>query len=192
MITSRDKQILRWMEKYNAITINQAKTLFFNGRYDNARRRLRLLEQQDVISSYTLRETKEKVYFWEKKLSFHDLYVLDYLTKLVELGCELVDVIIKPHYLNNTLIPDAFVKFSYKGDLYLTFLEVDYKHATEDLKFKSSYERLYREKDDHIEFQGTFPIVVIANHNASIRYNSSNFSTVWTTLDYQNLKDLLL
>ena len=85
-----------------------------------------------------------------------------------------------------------FVKFIYKNDLYITFLEVDYKHATEYLKFKSLYERLYREKDNYEEFQGTFPIVIVANLNASIRYNSSNFNVIYTTYDYDNLSDLLL
>lgn len=192
MLTKRDKEILIWIQDYGAITINQAKILFFKGSYDNARRRLRLLEKEEVLKSYVLRETKEKAYYTERKISLHDIYVLNYVTKLVEIGCKVVDIKIKPRYLNDSLIPDAFVKFAYNDDLYITFLEVDYKHATEYLKFKSLYERLYREKDKHEEFQGTFPILVVANLNASIRYNSSNFNTVWTTFDYENLKDLLL
>lgn len=192
MVTKRDKEILIWIQDYKAITINQAKVLFFNNSYDNARRRLRLLEQQGILNSYILRETKEKVYYIDKKISLHDIYVLDYIKKLKELGCRIVDIVIKPRYLNDSLIPDAFVKFAYNDDLYITFLEVDYKHTTEYLKFKSLYERLYREKDKHDEFLGTFPIVVVANLNASIRYNSLNFSTVWTSLDYANLKDFLL
>lgn len=192
MVTKRDKEILIWIQDYKAITINQAKVLFFNNSYDNARRRLRLLEQQGILNSYILRETKEKVYYIDKKISLHDIYVLDYIKKLKELGCRIVDIVIKPRYLNDSLIPDALVKFAYNDDLYITFLEVDYKHTTEYLKFKSLYERLYRERDKHDEFLGTFPIVVVANLNASIRYNSLNFSTVWTSLDYENLKDLLL
>lgn len=192
MLTTRDRKILSWIQDYGAITINQAKTFFFKGSYDNARRRLRGLEQQEILNSYTLKETKEKVYYVDRKISTHDIYVLDYIKKLKELDCNVVDITIKPRYLNNSLIPDAFVKFIYKNDLYITFLEVDYKHATEYLKFKSLYERLYREKDNYEEFQGTFPIVIVANLNASIRYNSSNFNVIYTTYDYDNLSDLLL
>ena len=192
MITRRDKDILIYIEKYGAITINQAKILFFNNRYDNARRRLRLLEQQEILKSYTLSENKEKVYYVDRKMSFHDILVLNYIVKLKELGCNVLEVKIKPRYLKNALIPDLFVKFEYNNDIYLTFLEVDYKHQTEFLKFKSLYERLYREKEEHDEFLGTFPIVVVANLNATIRYNSLNFSTVWTSLEYEKLDELLL
>lgn len=192
VITKRDKEILIWIEKYGAITINQAKILFFNGVYDNARRRLRILEEQGILNSYTLKETKEKVYCTDRKLSLHDIYIFNYIAKLKELGCRIKDIELKPRYLKDSLIPDAFVSFSYYEDLYITFLEVDYKHATEILKFKSSYERLYREKDKHKEFQGTFPIIVVAGFSKNVRYNSANFNTVWTTLDYSKLDELLL
>lgn len=193
MITKRDKEVLIWIEKYGAITINQAKILFFNGNYDNARRRLRVLEEQEVLNSYILKETKEKVYFTEgKKKSYHDILILNYAVKLKELGCRLVVINIKPRYLKGSLVPDAFVSFAYNNDLYITLLEVDYKHYTEYLKFTSLYERLYRSKEDYLEFQGTFPIVVVANMNKSIRYNSQNFNMMWTDLAYSNLQELLL
>ena len=191
MLTKRDKEILNWIQEYDILTINQAKSLFFNNVYDNARRRLRVLEQQEIINSYICKDSKQKVYFIDKKRSQHDIYVVDFIAKLITLGCSILEFKLKPHYLNGDLIPDAFIKFSKDDDLYLVFLEVDYKHATELLKFKALYERLYREKDNHAEFLNTFPIVVVAGFKTTIRYTSSNFYCLYTSFEFDNLKDLL-
>ena len=40
MLKPRDREILRWIEEYNLLTIRQASILFFNGSYEGARRRL--------------------------------------------------------------------------------------------------------------------------------------------------------
>lgn len=191
MLTKRDKAILSWIEEYDIITIEQAKNVFFNGSYDNARRRLRTLEQQDILKSYTCIDTKEKVYFTEKKRSQHDIYIVDFIMKLITLNCNILEFKLKPHYLNGDLIPDAFIKLSKGDDLYLVFLEVDYKHATEMLKFKSLYERLYRERERHEEFLNTFPIIVTASLRTTIRYTSANFYCLYINLTYDNLQDLL-
>lgn len=191
MLTKRDKEILLWIQEYDILTINQAKYLFFNGVYDNARRRLRVLEQQEILNSYICKDSKEKVYYTNKKRNQHDIYIVDFIVKLITLGCNILEFNLKPHYLNGDLIPDAFVKFSRGDDLYLVFLEVDYKHATELLKFKSLYERLYREKDKHEEFLNTFPIVVVSSFKTTVRYISSNFYCLYTDFEFSNLKDAL-
>ena len=36
-LTKRDNDLLIWVEKYKAITINQAKSIFFNGVYESAK-----------------------------------------------------------------------------------------------------------------------------------------------------------
>lgn len=191
MLTKRDKEILLWIQEYDILTINQAKNLFFNGIYDNARRRLRVLEQQEILNSYICKDSKEKVYYTNKKRTQHDIYIVDFIAKLISLGCNILEFNLKPHYLNGDLIPDAFIKFSRGDDLYLAFLEVDYKHATELLKFKSLYERLYRERNEHEEFLNTFPIVVVSNFKTTVRYISSNFYCLYTDFQFSNLQDSL-
>ena len=54
MLTKRDRDILLWIENFNVITIEQARVIFFDGSYDNARRRLRVLEQQGILNSYII------------------------------------------------------------------------------------------------------------------------------------------
>lgn len=191
MLTNRDKEILQWIHEYDVLTINQAKYLFFNGVYDNARRRLRTLEQQEILNSYICKDNKEKVYYTNKKRSQHDIYIIDCIVKLISLGCNILEVKLKPSYLNGELVPDAFIKFGRGDDLYLVFLEVDYRYATELLKFKSLYERLYKEKSEHEEFLNTFPIVIVSSFKTTVRYMSSNFYCLYTDLEFSNLKELL-
>ena len=191
MLTNRDKEILQWIHEYDVLTINQAKYLFFNGAYDNARRRLRTLEQQEILNSYICKDSKEKVYYTNKKRNQHDIYVIDCIVKLISLGCNILEVKLKPSYLNGELVPDAFIKFGLGDDLYLVFLEVDYRYATELLKFKSLYERLYKEKSEHEEFLNTFPIVIVSSFKTTVRYMSSNFYCLYTDLEFSNLKELL-
>jgi len=191
MLTNRDKEILQWIHEYDVLTINQAKYLFFNGVYDNARRRLRTLEQQEILNSYICKDNKEKVYYTNKKRSQHDIYIIDCIVKLISLGCNILEVKLKPSYLNGELVPDAFIKFGRGDDLYLVFLAVDYRYATELLKFKSLYERLYKEKSEHEEFLNTFPIVIVSSFKTTVRYMSSNFYCLYTDLEFSNLKELL-
>lgn len=191
MLTKRDKEILNWIQEYDILTINQAKSLFFNNVYDNARRRLRVLERQEILNSYISKDSKEKVYYTDKKRSQHDIYIVDFIVKLITLDCNILEFKLKPHYLGGDLIPDAFIKFSKDDDLYLVFLEIDYKHATELLKFKSLYERLYREKDKHEEFLNTFPMIVVSSFKTTVRYISANFYCLYTDFQFSNLKDSL-
>lgn len=192
MITDRDKEILRWIEDYKAITLRQATELFFKGNYKGASRRMAQLEDMDILKSYTSKIKKEKVYYQEKKVNDHRLYIYDYLKELKRLGCELLDIKIEPSFLNGNIRPDAYVIFKYDRYKYLTLLEVDYTHYTDNIKLNTLYEKLYKERDSYKEFLGTFPIVVIARPTKGIRYNSSNFEIVYTDLIYSNLNNLLL
>lgn len=192
MLTSRDKQVLRWLEDYNAITIDQAKHLFFGGSYESARRRLKQYENSRIVKSYLSPTKNEKVYYQDKRVHDHNLFIYDYIKELKIIGCEIVDVKLQPQYLNGTIIPDAFVSFKYNKCLYLTLLEVDFTHYTSNIKMNTMYEKLYEQRNYYVEFKGTFPILVIARPTPGIRYNSSNFECVYTTLEYKQLAELLL
>lgn len=192
MLMQRDKDVLRWVEHYGAITLKQATTLFFNEIYKSASRRLNQLEENKFIKSYISKSKKEKVYYLDKKVSDHRLYIYDYIRELKRLNCEVIDIEIEPQYLDGAIRPDAYVTFKSDGYKYITLLEVDFTHYTSNSKLNTLYEKLYEERDKYREFSGTFPIVVIARPTPGIRYNSNNFEVVYTGLDYANLPQLLL
>lgn len=192
MITNRDKEVLRWIEDYKSITLKQATALFFNNNYKSASRRMAQLEEMEVLKSYISKAKSEKVYYQEKKVNDHRLYIYDYLKELKKLNCDLLDIKIEPSFLKGNIKPDAYVVFKYGEYKYITLLEVDYTHYTDNTKLNTLYEKLYIERDEYKEFMGTFPILVIARPTKGIRYNSSNFCIIYTDLLYYNLKTLLL
>ena len=192
MITDRDKEVLKWIEDYKAITLRQATELFFKGNYKGASRRMGQLEDMEILKSYTSKFKREKVYYQDKKVNDHRLYIYDYLKELKKLDCDLLDIKIEPSYLNGNIRPDSYVLFKYGRYKYLTLLEVDYTHYTDNAKLNTLYEKLYQERDSYKEFFGTFPMIVIARPTKGIRYNSNNFEVIYTDLLYSNLDRLLL
>ena len=191
MLTNRDLEILEWIDKYKVISVEQARYIFFRGSYEAARRRLSILEKDKMIKSYTSRATKQKVYYIDKKISDHDLYILDYLKELKKAGCNIVDIKIKPQYLNGVMIADAFVKFKFYKYTFNTILEVDFQHPTEEIKINTLYEKLAKEIDNYKEFNGRSFILVVAKPLIQNIYNSKNYDSIYTDLKYTNLANFL-
>lgn len=191
MLTDRDLEILEWIDKYKAITVEQARYIFFKGSYEAARRRLAILEKDKIIKSYISRTTKQKVYYIDKKISDHDLYILDYIKELKKLNCEILDIKLKPLYLNGLMIPDAFVRFKFSKYTFNTLLEVDFTHATEELKLNTMYEKLAKECNHYPEFKNRSFILINTKPVVKIKYNSKNFDSIYTDLKYTNLGNFL-
>jgi len=192
LITNRDKEVIKWVEEYKAITLKQATELFFKGSYKSTSRRMAQLEEMGIFQSYISKGKKEKVYCQEKKVNDHRLYIYDYIKELKRPGCDLLGIKIEPKYLKGSIIPDALIFFRFEDYKYLTLLEVDYTHFTDNIKMNTLYEKLYQERENYKEFLGTFPMVVIARPTEGVRYNSNNFEVIYTDLEYSNLKQFLL
>ena len=191
MLTSRDKEVLTWIENYKAISINQCSILFFSNSYEGARRRLKQLEEMQYLKSYIIKESKEKIYYWDKKISKHDLLILDFITAMKFNEAELLEYKYQPQYLNGDIRPDAFMIFKYKDKVLFILLEVDLHHYTSNIKMQT-YEKLFKSGELQEKCFGTFPIVVIGRPTDGIRYNSSNFPVVYLDLYYNNINSLLL
>lgn len=193
LLTDRDNLFLSFIEDYGSLTARQASELFFEGSYESARRRLKYYKDIGRLSYYTSSYNKEKVYYSdeEKKLSPHYLFVVDYICYLKKRGCKIKKIIFHPEYLERKIKPDAFVSFEYNGFLYLTLLEVDYTHYTDNIKFKK-YEQLYFKKDEVEEFMGQFPAIVVARTRPSIRYSSKYLEIIYTNLQFDKVDTFLL
>lgn len=165
-LTARDKQILRFIEEYKSITINQAAKIFFNNckqSYYQARKRLKQLSDNKYIKRYRADMKSECVYYLEKKLSAHDLKVLDVYAELINLGAD-IDYF-KQEYTIPTKIKeyraDALIEFTYQEYFYPMLIEIDYTHFTSNKKlldiYNSNYfQNKYKKYDDDI-----FPTVLI-------------------------------
>lgn len=160
-----DKDILIWIEKYKAVTIKQASRMFYEGEYsyDRARKKLKSMEDKQLLKSYINSITKEKVYYVEDKLSAHDIYIFDFYSKLVEYGCTNIMFKKEPRYLKGFLRPDAYFRFEFEGYIYYVLLEIDLTHySTNKLQL---YAKLERDKELNNECL-VFPQIVIVGINA--------------------------
>lgn len=181
MLMQRDKNILRYLEDYHAITISQCGQIFFNHsrhHYDLARKRLKKIEDMGLIRYYTNHVTNEKVYYLERKLPPHDIYLMNVYAALRHSRADIIEFVKECRFLEGKVRADAFFRFSYGGYERIMITEVDLTHST-DL---SKYEALYEAKELQRKY-GTFPLVVIIGDYCNRKHKSENFDIVY--LDYK-------
>lgn len=177
MLMDRDKEVLRHIEDYKAITVKQAQKIFFKN-YESARRRLKQLEDMKLIKSYDNKLTNEKVYYMEDKLSSHDLFTMDFYAELIWNGSTVRQFKKQPRFLNDLIRGDAFIEFIYDNSLYYLILEVDLTHFTSSSKMQL-YEKLYKENILQEQCKGVFPSIIIMKNHADVKYLSNNFEVVY-------------
>lgn len=199
MLRERDYNILRFIEKYKAISLKNACRIFFDGEYKSeeyryrvAARRLLTLENKGILQSYRNSYTDEKIYYTNKKISPHSVFIQDFWRKLLELDFNVLEFNTNVSLMNGQLKPDAFVLAKYDDILVNYFLEVDLNHYTDKSKL-IRYEMFYK-SDELTELCGTRkPCLIITRptHSKDIRLSSKLFDTVYTDLKYTNLERFL-
>ncbi|GKX65663.1 hypothetical protein [Inconstantimicrobium mannanitabidum] len=192
MLTERDTKVLKWIEDNKVITIEEARYMFFEGNYKVCWRRLDQLEQMEILKSYKNKYDGKKVYYQDKKISSHDLFIHYFLGEIYKRGGELLQIKYQPRYLNDLIRPDSFLAFKWNNRVFLILLEVDYTHFTDTSKF-ILYEKMFKEDSlGTIKKFGTFPKLLIVRPNLNTtRYSSKNFEVIYTTLNYKNLDEFL-
>lgn len=184
-----DREILIWIEKYKAITIKQASRMFYEGdyRYDRSRKKLKAMEDKQLLKSYINSITKEKVYYVQDKLSAHDIYIFDFYSKLVEHGCANIEFRKEPRFLKGLLRPDAYFQFEFEGYIYYVLLEIDLTHySTNKLQLYAKLERDGELKNECL----VFPQVVIVGVNA-IQKEFHNLDIVYLPFNLKRFEKVL-
>lgn len=155
MITERDREIINFIYDIGFITIEQAGKLFFTDSkvsYDLARNRLKKLVRQDLyIKAIRNTETKQLLYVPKesklKRVSKHDLLVLDYLAELKCLGCEIETVELEKDL--GGVVPDGYVKFIFNGYRYHQLLEIQLRHDYVDInRFNKVKDKILEETNN--------------------------------------------
>jgi hypothetical protein len=193
MLSNTDKELMIYLEKYHAITIKQANRHFYKSKYgyDVARKRLKQLEEMEFFKSHLNFTTNEKVYYLDRKVSAHDLYIMDFYSILVSNKCSNIEFTKEPRYLKNMIRPDGFFKFEYNGNIYFILLEVDLTSYTSLNKFQM-YEMLYRSGELQEVCYGTFPIIVVMTYSRDIVYESENFEVVYMNFSLSDFESKVL
>jgi hypothetical protein len=180
MISPRDKQILRFLERYNlGLTINQAAQIFFPPKfgYIYSRTRLRYLwKEMKALQRYTSPYTKEYIYYFDKKPTVHNNAVMNVYSGYVAAGYKITEFE-PPEYelLGGKYKTDAFIKAETEEEVRLALVEVDLNTTTNIKK----YEELY-EFGEYQRRYGAFPLIVILT-DVNRKYSNDNFEIV--TLD---------
>lgn len=141
-----DKQILKFIENFKSITVKQAEIMFYKNN-NNARRRLKELEEQGVLKSYKYNKTALAYTYKEfKEISEHDTIRNDFVSQLVAQGSTINSFKVCPRPLNGMVVPDLYIEYTYKDNIYKSYVEVDLTHFTGDSKI-TLYNKLYQQED---------------------------------------------
>ena len=141
-----DKQILKFIEDFKSITVKQAEIMFYKNN-NNARRRLKELEEQGILKSYKYNKSALAYTFKEfKEISEHDTIRNDFVSQLVAQGSTINSFKVCPRPLNGIIIPDLYIEYIYQNSIYKSYVEVDLTHFTGDSKI-TLYNKLYQQED---------------------------------------------
>lgn len=167
MITDRDREIINFIYDIGFITIEQAGKIFYSDSkvsYDLARRRLKKIATSvDYIKRFTNGETRQVIYVPKesrlKKLSKHDILVIDYLAELKSLGANIERIEVEKDF--GGVIPDALISFTFGGYRYYQLLEVELRHDYVDInRFTLIIDKILRETNNVLP-----SIIIIQNTN---------------------------
>ena len=139
MLTPRDREIINFIDKIGYATIGNIADMYFGQNkfsYDLARKRLKKIKEMgDYIKSFQNQETKETIYVPynsnKKKVSIHDVMVLNYACKLKLLGCNIDNIELEPIFEN--VKPDALIQFKFNGYRFHQLIEMQIRHNLIDL-----------------------------------------------------------
>lgn len=193
-IKERDEEIIKFIKNYGSATIDIIAKIFYKNNefgYAEARKRLKKLLSVPIFNLKTTNTiiNRKLVYYIDKPLSAHGLYVLKFYAELINQGCTNVQFKREKQWMNGSLRSDAFIEFVFKDELRLICLEVDFTHKCNLKKYEKLFEsreiqEQYSEYTDGIDI---FPqVVIVTNVLPTNPYQSENFDVVF--LDY-NLND---
>ena len=180
-LQERDKKMIKFIESYGAITINQTNKIFYDAnKKDACRKRLKKLSDAGAIQFADIKGSKEKQYYLEnqKPKKLHELYVIDCYCKLIELGANIIKFKTAHRLLEGKILPDAYIQYSYKGKAYKSYIEVDYTHYTSQTKI-GYYENYMQESKQKFN-------IIIAKEDA-LKVKSKTIQLVHTDLNYSDL-----
>lgn len=141
-ITDKDQKVLNFVEQFGSITINQTRKMFYNTQkygYDIARRRLKKLVTHNKLRVSRDLTGNENVYYTDKKLSYHDLLVLDYYASLIYNGSKIVYFKQKQPWLNGKIVSDAYCCYVIGNKVFFNILEVVRTHGIDKDKYMNLF-----------------------------------------------------
>lgn len=197
ILTNRDKEIIKFIEKYGSITITQCSKIFFKNckeNYYQARKRLKKLSDNKYLNRYRKDMRSETVYYLEKKLSIHDLKVLDIYSYLIYSGATIK--LFNQEYVipagDKNYRADALIEFVYEDYFFTLLIEVDYTHYTSQKKLLDIYNSSYFQNKYKDLGENIFPKVVIIRPAVIMECKSTEqIDILYLDFDLKNIGQVL-
>lgn len=189
MLTSRDISILRHVEQYGLITIQQAYKLYFNNaKYglDLARKRLKYLAEAGELKYTSLKNsiTREYVFYTGRAPSIHKLYLMNFYANLKFHGAD-IELFEREAAFGDTRADGSCI-FKYKGNIMFYLIEV----AITNQPDYSKYEILKASEKLQREF-GAFPFVLLISDHP-LKYRGSKLSVKYLSFDMLDFCQVVL
>lgn len=146
---------MRFIEEHHALTIQMCANMFYTNNkfsYDEARRRLKKLYDNEILYRYESPETSELIYCFKdsKQISPHDLFTLKFYSTLIRYGAKINHFKQNRYWKSTGKFSDGFFEVSYNGSDFLIILEVDFTHMT---SIENKYVTLYKNKEIQNEYK---------------------------------------
>lgn len=189
MLSSRDRNILKYIEEFGGITIQQAALLFFPDNpynYDYARKRLKKMNDEHLIQKYSNFITDEYIYFSGKKPTPHNIFLMNFYINLKHAGANVVQFKREVNFLGGAIRSDGFVIYEFGDKRKAAILEIDISHPTAIAK----YEPLF-ESGELQERLGDFPLIVIMS-TVDRKCDSPNFTVINMDIKCKNFVSKIL
>lgn len=168
MLTDRDMQIIKHVEQYGFITIQQTVDMFFNSKsgYDIARRRLNKLIQTNYLKATRNIDTNEKIFYIDnyKAISLHRMLLMNYYAKLISAGVEMQTFEKEREWNGGKIRTDGFCIFKYGEYTFYQFIEIICSHNDSNL---IKYDKLFETEEVQHKFNlsnDNFPTLIVVDN----------------------------
>lgn len=145
-LTDEDMAILRHVEEFKSITIEQCRRCFYNKQkygVDMARKHLNKLVGYKRLKVARCDFSRQNVYYMTRKLTFHDLIAMDYYAMLKMSGADIIHFKREKEWMKDAnkegIESDAFCCFRVDNKFFFDIIEVNRTHFPDLEKYKELY-----------------------------------------------------
>jgi hypothetical protein len=199
MITNNDKDLLRHVENYGFITIEQAYKMIYpkmNRGYEYARQRIqRLCKIEKRLKTINDTATKTKIFIDTdskiNKVSMHRIYTMNLYCCLVGMGAKIEEFKLEKEWNNGKVRSDAFCKFlMIDGNNKIRFRILVETNTSNNKLNLSKYDDI---KDEILlACNNKLPRIALIDDRDHIDYNTKLYQVVKLNYKISNLSNLVI
>jgi hypothetical protein len=161
ILKEKDKEMIRYVEKYGFITIAQAYDIWFSHRrygYDLARKRMQQMVDDNYLKQqYDMEEMySPKIFYIEdryRKPTKSMILVMDVYSYISRIGGAIRYFKREEEWLDKKYRSDAFIVFTMSGFCYSAYVEVLKTTSSKDITNNSKFQTKYNEIVESDEVQ---------------------------------------